>query len=227
VDIRTQDRLRANSLFAALERHELEVLAGIVVLRRFRKGSFILTQSHPGTCMYLLVSGRVKLSVASPDGKEIVLEHMEAPGHFGEMALVDEKVRSFDAIAMTDVEAFALDAKDLVAAVRVQPELVLSLIATQARRIRELVDRLEDLAFNDATARVMRVVLNIATARYETEGIPMVKGMTHYDIATLAATSRETASRVISALTKDGIIRSKGRTLVVDVIALRERMGSA
>jgi CRP/FNR family transcriptional regulator/CRP/FNR family cyclic AMP-dependent transcriptional regulator len=166
----------------------------------------------------------VKVSLASPEGKELVLNYLEAPAHFGEMSLVDAQTRSADVIAVTDVELFGLDGKDLSAAIQLQPRLALALIATLSRRLRQTISRLEDMAFHDATHRVMRVVLNIATAGLETRGTPVIQGMTHYDIATLAGTSRETASRVISQLAREGILVTKGRRIAVDLAALSERL---
>ena len=162
--------------------------------------------------MYLLTSGRVKVSLTSPEGKELVLDYLDAPAHFGEMSLVDSQSRSADVFAVTDVELLSLEGRDLSAAIQIQPRLALTLIATLSRRLRSTIGRLEDLAFHDATHRVMRVVLNVATAGLETRGAPVVQGMTHYDIATLAGTSRETASRVISQLARDGIVVTKGPT---------------
>ena len=54
--------------------------------------------------MYLLTSGRVKVSLTSPEGKELVLDYLDAPAHFGEMSLVDSQSRSADVFAVTDVE---------------------------------------------------------------------------------------------------------------------------
>lgn len=218
-------RLASIPMFADLTADNLELLAGMVQYRRYPKGAFILGHNEPGTAMCLLVSGRVKVSLASPEGKELVLNHLEAPAHFGEMALVDGQPRSSDVIAVTDVEVFILDGKDLSAAIQVQPKLALSLIATLSRRLRHTINRLEDMAFHDATHRVMRVVLNVATAGLETRGAPVIQGMTHYDLATLAGTSRETASRVISQLARDGIVTTKGRRIIVDLDALVRHLG--
>jgi CRP/FNR family transcriptional regulator, cyclic AMP receptor protein len=218
-------RLAAIPMFSELTPESLETLSGMVQYRRYPKGAFILGQNEVGTAMFLLVSGRVKISLANPEGKELVLNYIEAPGHFGEMALVDGQTRSSDAIAVTDVELFSLDGKDLSAAIQVQPKLALSLIATLSRRLRQTITRLEDMAFHDATHRVMRVVLNIATAGYESRGVPIIEGMTHYDIATLAGTSRETASRVVSQLAREGIVTTKGRRIMVNLQKLSERIG--
>jgi CRP/FNR family cyclic AMP-dependent transcriptional regulator len=217
-------KLRGLPMFSDLDSEAVETLAGMVTYRQVPKGAFIVTQNERGGCMYLLVSGRVKVSLASPDGKELALSYLEAPGHFGEMSLVDSEPRSADVIAVTDVEVLALDAKDLSAAIQVQPRLALSLIATLSRRLRHTISRLEDMAFHDATHRVMRVLLNVATASYEARGIPMIAGLTHYEIGTLAGTSRETASRIISSLVKEGVLATKGRRIVVDLIRLRERL---
>ena len=217
-------QLTSVPMFADLSAESLRTLADIVTLRRFAKGSLIISQDDVGTCMYLLTSGRVRVSIAGPDDKELVLDYLEAPAHFGEMSLVDAQSRSADVIAVTDVEVLALEGHDLSAVIQVQPRLALSLIATLSRRLRSTIGRLEDLAFHDATHRVMRVVLNVATAGFETRGVPVVQGMTHYDIAMLAGTSRETASRVISQLTHDGIIVPKGRRLTVKLSELSERL---
>jgi CRP/FNR family transcriptional regulator/CRP/FNR family cyclic AMP-dependent transcriptional regulator len=217
-------RLLSIPMFSDLSPENLDTMSHMVQLRRYPKGSFIVGQNEVGTCMYLLASGRVKVSLASPEGKELVLNYLEAPAHFGEMSLVDSQTRSADVIAVTDVELFALDGKDLSAAIQVQPKLALALIATLSRRLRNTISRLEDMAFHDATHRVMRVVLNVATAGYETRGTPIIQGMTHYDIATLAGTSRETASRVISQLAREGLVVTKGRRIVVDLIALSEKL---
>jgi len=174
--------------------------------------------------MYLLTSGRAKVSLASEEGRELVLDYLEAPAHFGEMSLVDAQPRSADVIAVTDVEVLTIDAKDLSTAIRIQPKLALSLIATLSRRLRTMIGRLEDMAFHDARHRVMRVLLNVATANLETRGTAEIRGMTHYDVATLAGTSRETASRIISSLAKSGVVEGRGRTIVVDLPRLTQEL---
>jgi CRP/FNR family cyclic AMP-dependent transcriptional regulator len=217
-------RLRGIPMFSDLPERDIEAFAELVQLRRYSRHSFIINQHDRGGCMYLLVSGRVKVALASPDGKELALNYLEAPSHFGEMSLVDAEPRSADVIATTDVEVLVLEGKDLASAIQIQPKLAVSLIATLSNRLRQTIGRLEDMAFHDATHRVMRVVLNVATASYEDRGVPVIQGLTHYDIATLAGTSRETASRIISSLARDGIVASKGRRIVVDLVGLRERL---
>lgn len=174
--------LKSFPMFAELLPEDLETFASMVTHRDYPKGSFVITQNERGSAMYLLVSGRVKVSLASPEGKELALNYLEAPAHFGEMSIVDAQPRSADVIAVTDVEVLTLDSKDLASAIQLQPRLALTLIATLSRRVRQLIGRLEDLAFHDATHRVMRVLLNVATASYEARGVPVIEGLTHLSL---------------------------------------------
>lgn len=220
-------KLRSIPMFSDLPERDLEMLSGMMQYRKLPKGAFVISQNERGSSMFLLVSGRVKVSLASPDGKELALNYLEAPAHFGEMSLVDAEPRSADVIAVTDVEVLSLDAKDLSSAIQLQPRLALSLIATLSRRLRHTNTRLEDMAFHDATHRVARVLLNVATASYEARGVPVISGLTHYEIATLAGTSRETASRIISSFAKEGVVATKGRRIVVDLLRLRDKLEAA
>lgn len=208
-------------MFAALPTSDLEEITGMLRTRRYPRGAFIASRGEPCTAFYLLTAGRVKQTIASPDGKELVLGHFDAPAHFGETSLIDCQPHMADVVAITDAEVLTLDARDLERAIRFQPRLAVSLIAALSHRLRETIERLENLTFHDAAHRVIRVMLNMATARNDMTGMPVISGFTHYDIATLAGTSRETASRVISSLTRDGVVTVRGRTILVDLERMR------
>jgi CRP/FNR family transcriptional regulator/CRP/FNR family cyclic AMP-dependent transcriptional regulator len=223
---RLLQQLRTLPMFGEMSDADLATIASMVTYREFPRGSFVLTQHENGSMMYFLVSGRVKVSIASQEGRELALSYLEAPDYFGEMSATDAGPRSADVIAMTDVEVLGLESKDLAEAVRTQPQLAITLIGTLSRRVRDLIGRLEGMAFHDATHRVQRVLLNVATASYEARGVPVIEGLTHYEIATLAGTSRETASRVISNLARDGAVATRGRKIVVDLFAVRDAIES-
>lgn len=217
-------RLATFPLFADVSVEALEQLADLVQQRRFPKGALVLARENNDAALHLLVHGRVKLVLTSTEGREIVLSHLQAPAHFGEDSLVAGGAAAGAVVALTEVETLALDRRSLADAIRMEPQLALSLIGGLASRLRTTVSRLEDLAFNDATHRVMRVVMNVATAALETRGAPVIQGMTHYDIATLAGTSRETASRVLSSLAQTGVVSTAGRTIIVDLERLADRL---
>jgi CRP-like cAMP-binding protein len=220
-------RLRREPVFSGLADADLEALAAVMGHREYPKGAFIITKNDESSTMYLLLSGRVKVSIASPEGKELALSYLDAPSYFGEMGAVDGAPRTADVIATSDVEVLSVEAKDLAYVFGIRPELAIALVGTLSRRLSDMIVRLEGKAFHDATHRVMRVLLNVATASYESRGVPVIEGLTHYEIATLAGTSRETASRVISNLQRDGVLATKGRKIVIDLFGLRDLVEQA
>ena len=124
--------------------------------------------------------------------------------------------------AITDVQALSITSSDLATAARLHPGIALSVVDSLMARVRGLAERVESLTMHDASRRVVRVILNMATAAYESQGVPMVAGVTHQELAMLAGTSRETATRTISALVRRGIVAQKGRRLVIDLLRLHE-----
>jgi CRP/FNR family cyclic AMP-dependent transcriptional regulator len=219
--------LRRMPSLAAGDEARLARLAGLFRARNARAGSVIFSRGEPASLVYLLVGGRARLCLVSPDGRELTLTYLEAPSHFGTSSLRHDGARETDCVAVTDVELLQLDHLDLEQAVAIDPGLALDMIAGLSDRLREAVDRLEELAFHDAGHRVMRVLFNVATASFETVGAAVVTGLTHYEIATLAGTSRETASRVISGLARDRVVLTRGRRIFVDLFKLAERLADA
>ena len=129
-------RLSAIPIFSDMTVENLETLAHMVQYRRFPRGAFIVGQHESGSSMYLLISGRVKVSLASPEGKELVLNYLEAPTHFGEMALVDQSPRAASATAETDCSLLAINRKEFLALVRTKPAFEVSLLRALAKRFR-------------------------------------------------------------------------------------------
>lgn len=219
---RTQEMLAADPVFAGMAEEDLRTLAGLVVYREYPKGAVIIEKEEPDPATYRLLSGRAKVGIVSSEGKELALSYLEAPAYFGGAGAAQGLPHVADVVAATDVEVLSIDAKDLPTVIRMRPEFAISLIMMLSAQIRELSIRLEGMAFHDAAHRVTRVLLNVATASYESRGVPVIEGLTHYEIATLAGTSRETASRVISNLQRDGVAATKGRKIVIDLFALRD-----
>jgi CRP/FNR family cyclic AMP-dependent transcriptional regulator len=203
----------------------LNRIAELVHARAANAGAVLASRDEVSDSVYMLVAGRVRLCLVSSEGRELTLAFLDAPTQFGAAGLGSGAMRAPDCIAVTDVELLVLDRADIERAIGVDPGVAVDMIAGLSLLLRETVDRLEELAFHDASHRVMRVLFNVATAAYEALGAPVIAGLTHYEIATLAGTSRETASRVISALARDGVVLTRGRRIFVDLYKLEDRLG--
>lgn len=208
------------TVFDELDDADLEAVASLMTHREFRAGTSLPTCDGDGELMYVIVSGRVKATITSASGKELALGYVDGPDFLFDVQSRHGQSCFVDLVAMSYVDALSFNVDDLELLITAHPPLALHIMSGLSRRLREVTARLEDMAFYDAVHRVKRVLLNIATASYESTGVPVVEGFTHYEIAALAGTSRETASRVISTLTRDGLVGVRGRKIIVDLIAV-------
>ena len=123
--------------------------------RIFRKGS-------PGTGLLAVISGLVKISVPSHDGREIVLNLVGANDIFGEIALLDGEARTADATAVTRCQLLALDRRDFITVLSEEPAFAIKLLELVSRRLRRTSEQVEDLTFSDLPTRLAKAVLRLS-----------------------------------------------------------------
>src|SRR5262245_987350 len=120
--------LRSIPLFQALSDRDLSEIAELLIERRFKARATVFEEGTVGEYMYVIREGQVKVSKMSDDGREKVLEIL-GPGDFvGEMALLDQALRSASVKSVTDCVLLALSRHDFMALLRRNPEIALELI---------------------------------------------------------------------------------------------------
>ena len=214
--------LRAFPALDGLAANECAALASFMRESTFSRGQVMGTPGETPAMLHFVTQGRVKVTRSTDDGRELPLEMLDAPVVVGEYALDPNEATTVTLTAITDVQALSITSSDLATAARLHPGIALSVVDSLMARVRGLAERVESLTMHDASRRVVRVILNMATAAYESQGVPMIAGVTHQELAMLAGTSRETATRTISALVRRGIVAQKGRRLVIDLLRLHE-----
>src|SRR5438067_1257227 len=117
-------------LFADLPPRDLAELAGDFRRRRFTKRETICREGDPGSTFYIVESGRVKIALGSPEGKEVVLTLLGPGDFFGEISLLDGKPRSADAVMTESGQLLLLERDDFIGFVKRSPEAALYLLAT-------------------------------------------------------------------------------------------------
>jgi len=105
---------KQNSLFANLSAEQLARLAGLARMHRYARERAIFNEGDPGTALYMIAKGRVKISQSSPDGKERTLVLLGAGDVFGELALLDGDPRSADAVVVEDAELLVVPREELL-----------------------------------------------------------------------------------------------------------------
>ena len=212
-------------VFSALSPEELERVAQVAVPRRFEAGEIVFKEGDEGSTCYIVRSGRARAIREHPDGRSITLAHF-APGDiFGEMSMFDGERRSATVETTEGTEAIAILSADMLRLLREHPDISVKLIAALGQRLRDTNERLARQSFQTVQSRVAAVLAQLVeTARAEagqgSEGDVTIT-TTQAELAQLAGSSRESASRFLAVLERAGIItQGRGRLTVHDAEAL-------
>jgi CRP-like cAMP-binding protein len=209
--------------FAELADADLARVAGVTVPRTFQGGEAIFHEGDESDTCYVVRSGHVRAVREHTDGRTLTLATLGPGEIFGELAIFDEERRSATVEALDDLEVVAILGGDMRRMLRQHPDIAVKLLAGLSRRLRETNERLTRQSFQTVQSRVAHVLAEmVATAR--SEGAPEVDVLitaTQSDLAQLAGSSRESASRFLAVLERAGLItQGRGRLTVHDPAAL-------
>ncbi len=205
---------------ATLPPSVVEALAAVATRRSFRAGEMLFIEGEPVAGLFLVESGRVKVSRFSREGREHTL-HLVGPGAtFNDVAALDGGPNPATAIAIDDAIVWRIDRADLHRVAVAQPSLAWALIESIARRTRDLVATVQDLAMRNVRGRLARLLLEQAEAAER--GDPP-ESMTQEDMAARLGTVREVIGRALRALAADGIVEvDRNRIMVLDRVRLED-----
>src|SRR6266702_3293077 len=219
----TVELLRRVPVFSALGREELARVAEVAVPRRFDAGEAVFREGDESDTCYIVRSGHARAIREHPDGRSITLAHFGPGDIFGELAMFDDERRSATVETLDDVEAIAILGSDMRRLLREHPDLAVKLVISLGRRMREANERLARQSFQTVQSRVAGVLGQLVTqAREEGAGDKdVVITITQADVAQLAGSSRESASRFLAVLERAGALtQGRGKLTVHDPTVL-------
>src|SRR6476659_6814640 len=162
--------LRNHPMFCDLEPEALDQLCRYAKHSTLKRGTTIVSKGDPGNSLVVVVSGTVKISISSPDGRSAIL-NLIGPGEiFGEVALLDGRARTADATANTNCEIYIIDRRDFIPFVRSQPALAMKLIELLCERLRWTSDQVEQVILQDLPGRLASALLRLTERRKSDEG---------------------------------------------------------
>jgi CRP-like cAMP-binding protein len=209
------DSLRAIPLFGRVSEADLEELATHLIERRFPKNATVVEEGLPGDYMYVIRQGRAKVTKASEDGREKIMNFLEAGSFFGDMALLGDETRSASVKTLEDSVLLALSRRDFIDLLRQSPDLSLAVIEELANRLRETNEQARSLSFQGVEERTRNLFERIARVDETTGGQRMTPALTHQQIADMVGTSRETVTRAIKQLKSSGWLAQEGKRYVI------------
>jgi CRP-like cAMP-binding protein len=210
-------------VFSALAEPELERVAEVTVPRQFAAGEVVFREGDESDTCYVVRSGHARAIREHQDGRSITLARFGPGDIFGELAMFDNEKRSATVEALEPTEAIAILGGDMRRLLREHPDIAVKLIAAIARRLRETNERLARQSFQTVQSRVAAVLAQLVEAA-RAEGAPdgdVLITVTQAEVAQLAGSSRESASRFLAVLERAGVIsQGRGRLIVHDPDAL-------
>jgi CRP-like cAMP-binding protein len=209
-------------LFADLDDRELTAIAAVAKSRRYAKDDVVFHADESGDVFCLIREGQVKVTMISPEGKEIILSLLGPGDFFGEMALLDDEPRSATVVATEPLELVTLWRSDFLQILAENFDITKKVLAEISQRLRSASNRIESLATMDVYGRLARFFLDLAkeNGKMLDNGYVAVTRPTHQAIANMIGTSRETVSRLIHDLMKQNLLLSEGKTIYLRKTAL-------
>jgi CRP/FNR family transcriptional regulator, cyclic AMP receptor protein len=196
-------------------------------VRRFPRGDALFHQGDDPGVVLIIQKGRIKVSVVTPDGHDVMLGYLQPGTVLGDLAALDGEPRSTTAIAIDAVEALGIPMLAFRTMLDERPGIVRALMLVAAQRLRTADRQRVEFAAYDVLGRVARRIDELAETGTETaEGIEIDAGLSQEDLAAWTAASREAVSKALGAMRTLGWIETRRRMIVVrDRAALRRHAG--
>jgi CRP-like cAMP-binding protein len=205
-------------LFAHLGPEDLEILAGSVRTRRYRRGEVIFHQGDPGDALHVLLAGRVKISSPSDTGVEAILTTLRPGEWFGALALLDGAPRSASATAVDAAETLVLPRDRFRQLVNDVPAIRDQVFAALAHELRRLTNHVEELHFLDIAGRLAARLARLAEEQGATSDGREVRldgPITQGDLAAMVGSTRQSVNKLLGYLIADGLIRVDRDAIVI------------
>lgn len=192
-------------------------------------GELLFSRGDSGNDIYLVLEGRVRLSLLSPEGREVSFVQAGPGTLFGEIAALDGKGRTADATAVGKVRAMILGGAVLQRLMASNPDVAKGAIAFLCDRLRDATEQLEAIALLPVEMRLARFLLSAARQKRGTGSggkIAIDLGMSQSDLALFLGASRPKVNVALSGLEDAGAIERDGNRIVVDIAELEPMAGT-
>jgi CRP-like cAMP-binding protein len=189
--------LANNYMFQDLPEELIDRILNLSVSKKISAGETLFYKNDDGDALYGILNGRIRISTSTPGGQELVLNLIEKGEVFGEIALLDGKPRTADAIAIIDSELMVIQRRDVRHMLENEPMLAIHFLELAGARLRWLSDRIEDSAFLDVAGRLAKQLLHMAEISGEQtpEGVVVKLQPSQSELGQMLGTSRISISK--------------------------------
>lgn len=200
------ESIRNVSFFSTLSDHELEMVAKIAFVKTFNKGYMVFEEGEKRDTLYIVLKGRVKVSLYDEDGREYILDIIGKDGFFGELSLFEELSGFASVMTLEQCELLMIRRNDFMRFLRDNRDFAVSMIRELSKRLRAANEKLKRFAFLGVEGRILEYLMDIGqkSGVKVKDRIIIENGPTQVEIASACGCSRETVSRMIKSLVEKG-----------------------
>jgi CRP/FNR family cyclic AMP-dependent transcriptional regulator len=199
-------------LFAGLDAGALQAIEQHATARVVRKNTVVIQQGDESSMLYAVITGRLKVSVADEQGKEVILNTLGPGDYFGELAILGDLPRTATVATVEDSRLMTISRSAFLDLVRAQPDIALAVIRGLTERVAHLTEQVGRLALGDVYSRVRDTLMAQAA---EEDGLLITGRLTQGDIAKMVGSSREMVSRIFKDLREGGYIRLDDKRVLI------------
>ena len=214
--------LRKIPIFSQVDDDDLDAIAALLIERVYEKNAIVVEEGLAGDYMYVIQEGRAKVTKESEDGREKIMNFLEAGAFFGDMALLDAAPRSASVKTLEPTRLLALSRRDFLNLLRESPGLAYAVIEELTRRLRDTNEQASALSFQGVKERTRSLFERIARSEPEAPGRLVTPALTHQQIADMIGTSRETVTRAVKQLHDEGWLERQGKRYYIPVRSASE-----
>jgi CRP-like cAMP-binding protein len=215
--------LGKTALFGSLSEADRATVASRMRRVQFETDQMIFSRGDPGREIYLVLEGKIRLSILSSDGRELSFAHAGPGSIFGEIATLDGGERTAGATAISRVDAMALPQRAMLELIESHPKVATAAIHFLCGRLRETDQRLEAIALHRIEVRLARLILSalrLQTPPAQGKAVTFDLGMSQGELALLIGASRPKVNIALTMLEEMGAITRVGTQLKCDTAVL-------
>ena len=195
-------------------------------VRRLAKDSIVFGQGQTAERCHALIDGRVRITQSDEDGAQLVVRFIGAREMFGTVALFTDRRYPAEAVTVVDSTEISWTEAALRKLIGLYPQIAINIVEIVGMRLKEVQERLRELATQRVERRIARVLLRLAhqVSRASDDGTTIDFPLTRRDVAEMCGTTLHTVSRTLTAWEKAGVIASRRQRVTIRKLADMQRM---
>ena len=206
--------LRKHPIFCDLESEAFDQLCRYAKHTTLKRGATLFSKGDPGNSLCAVISGTVKMSISSPDGRSAIF-NLIGPGEiFGEIAVLDGQSRTADATANTNCEIFVIDRREFLPFVRSHPELAMKFIELLCAKLRWTSDQVEQVILQNLPGRLASALIRLADKHKLAPGDRTI-AVTQQEISEMVGMTRESINKQLRVWAARKWVRLEHGAIVV------------